>query len=231
MKKENIAIFGYMDTFTGQIINMLDKHTVKNIKFIISVKKIPKINISKEHSQRPNNKTEFIVKNKIFSKKVYYKKNYINFLKKNNIKYCYILEDDKYLRESIFLNLKKNKFNISTFIHKSSILIGKNKIGEGSIIYPNCYIGYKTDIGNCVVIQSNSAIEHHNVIKSFVDINPGVITGGFSKIEKRTTIHLGTKIINKITIGKDIIVGAGSLVLKNLSKKGLYFGSPAKFIK
>ena len=50
--------------------------------------------------------------------------------------------------------------------------MGNNDIGEGSIIFPDCYIGYKSDIGNCSIIHSGCRIDHHNVLGSFCDINP-----------------------------------------------------------
>ena len=37
----------------------------------------------------------------------------------------------------------------------------------------------------------------------------------------------GTVLANGITVGKDIIVGAGSFVRKSISEKGIYSGSPA----
>ena len=42
---------------------------------------------------------------------------------------------------------------------------------------------------------------------------------------------MGTKIINNVKIEENVIVGAGSLVIKNLKSNHLYFGSPAKKIR
>lgn len=99
------------------------------------------------------------------------------------------------------------------------------------IIFPDCYLGYKTDIGDGVVIQSGCRIEHHNVIGNFCDLNPNLITGGFTKIGNYCEINISVDIINRIRIGNFSRVGAGSLVLKNIKDKELHYGRPAKFVR
>ena len=110
-------------------------------------------------------------------------------------------------------------------------MAGKNKVGEGVIIFPNNYIGYKSDIGNSTIIQSSCSIDHHNIIGNFCDINPNLTTGGFVEIEDNCLINMSVDIINRIKIKKYSRIGAGSLVLKNTISNYLYYGRPAKKIK
>jgi UDP-3-O-[3-hydroxymyristoyl] glucosamine N-acyltransferase len=231
MISKNIAVFGYKDSFVGQVLNMLDIKVKNRIKFFISINKLPKLNIQNEHRRRPNNKTEFPNKDKIFNKDIYSTKDYISLLIQKKINQCFILEDDYNDRIKIFAELKKNRIKILSFIHSSSLLMGNNKIGEGVIIFPKCYIGYKTDINDCSIIGSNCCLEHHNAIGKFCNINPNVTTGGFCKINDFCEIHISSDLINRITINKKIKIGAGSLVLNDLEKSGVYYGRPAKFIK
>ena len=44
------------------------------------------------------------------------------------------------------------------------------------------YVSYKTDIGMGTIIQSNTILEHHNVIGKCCNINSNVTTGGFTFI-------------------------------------------------
>jgi len=81
-RKKNIAIFGYKDSSVGQLINMLDHKLKKKLNCIISLNKIPNLRIHDEHKKRPNKKTEFIIKNKIFNLPVFDTQNFINILKK-----------------------------------------------------------------------------------------------------------------------------------------------------
>ena len=57
-----------------------------------------------------------------------------------------------------------------------------------------------------------------------VDIGGSVILG--------EGVFIGTKatIIPKKRIFRGIIIGAGTIVIRNLNKVGTYFGNPAKYI-
>jgi len=228
---KNIAIFGFRDSSTGQLINMLSPKYKKKLNCIISYSKIINIDIEQEHKKKPNKKTEFITKKKIFNLPVFDDENYIKILKKRKIKHVFIMEHKGIERSKIFKKIKEKNIKILSFIHASVRLMGFNDIGEGTIIFPDCYIGYKSDIGNGSVIQSGCRIEHHNVIGDFCDINPNMTTGGFTKIGDFCEINISVDIINKIKIGNNVRVGAGSLVLKDIEKNQLQYGRPSKFIR
>jgi len=228
---KDIAIFGFKDSSTGQLINMLDDKYKKKLNCIFSINEISKINITEEHRKRPNKKTEFILNNKIFGLPVFHEKNFVKTLKEKKIKKVFVMEDSGQQRSNIFKQLKKEKIKILSFIHSSVKLMGHNTIGKGVIIFPDCYLGYKSDIGDGVVIQSGCRIEHHNVIGNFCDLNPNLTTGGFTKIGNYCEINISVDIINRIRIGNFSRVGAGSLVLKNIKDKELHYGRPAKFVR
>tara|TARA_Y100001970_G_C14257389_1_gene876528 strand:+ start:10028 stop:10726 length:699 start_codon:yes stop_codon:yes gene_type:complete len=228
---QNIAIFGFKDSTTGQLINMLDDKLKRKLNCILNINELPKINISEEHKRNPNKKTEYISNNKIFGLPIFHKKNFLKILKERKIQSVFIIEDAGQQRSNIFKQLKKEKIKILSFIHNSVRLMGNNKIGKGVIIFPDCYIGYKSDIGDGVLMQSGCRIDHHNVIGNFCDLNPNLTTGGFTKIGNYCEINISVDIINRISIGNFSRVGAGSLVLKNIKSKELHYGRPAKFIR
>ena len=115
-------------------------------------------------------------------KRVFDYSNYAHAIKKFNISECYIAESNIKKRIEIYKIIKKMKIKIKTFIH-SSVIFGDRKnsdIGEGTILYPKNYIGYKAVLGKCCIIQSGCSIDHHNKIDDFCSLNPGVFTGGFT---------------------------------------------------
>ena len=227
-QKEKIAIFGFKDSLVGQFIEISNINNLYHIEYFISVHELPNLNIKNEHINRPNNKTEFIVDGKIFGAPVYEGTDYIERLIRDKIKKVFVLEDYKKTRKEIIEKLINSKINVLSKIHSTVYLGGHNSIGVGVIIFPQCYISYKTDIGTGTIIQSNSTIEHHNVVGDYCDINPNVTTGGFTNIGDFSTIHISTTIIDRINIGKNCKIGAGSLVLNDCEEGYLYYGSPSK---
>jgi acetyltransferase-like isoleucine patch superfamily enzyme len=68
-------------------------------------------------------------------------------------------------------------------------------------------------------------------MNDFSSLAPGVVTGGNVHIGKFSAIGLGAHIIHGIRIGEQVVVGAGSLVNKNLDSGKVYYGIPAKEIR
>ena len=231
MVKQKIAIFGVLDSLTGRLVELLNRLESYEIAFFISVNQLPKIDLLFEHSVRPHNRTEFPNGKSIFSKEVFVGDGYIEALRKSQIKSCFVMENDQVLRSQIFEKLNEAGIETLSYLDPSTNLGGKNQLGPGTIIFPNCYLGYKTDVQMGSIIQTGSLIEHHSVVGNFVNINPRLTTGGFVKVDDFAQINLSVDISNRVIVGKHAIVGAGSLVLKNCEPRSLYHGRPAVFVR
>lgn len=228
---EKIAVFGFKDSLVGQVLELLKFDMKYEVVYFISVNGLPSIDVDIEHQKRPNRKTEFVQHGRLFDRPVFSSPNYIEKLLADEIKMVLVLEDNICLRSEIFKSIYEVNIQPISYIHSSTFLSGQNTIGEGVIIFPNCYIGYKSDIGHGTIIQSNSVIEHHNVVGNFCNINPRLTTGGFTYIGNFVEINMSVDIINRIRIEDGARIGAGSLVLDNCQEKMLYYGRPARKIR
>ncbi|OEG74540.1 hypothetical protein BEL05_19085 [Shewanella colwelliana] len=108
------------------------------------------------------------------------------------------------------------------------------------------WLGDNVEIGSntCVVrglvddtvIMNNVKVDNlvHIAHDCFIDEDAYIIAkselSGYVKIGKRTRIAPGSCIKQRLTIGDDVIVGLGSIVLKNVSSGCTVFGSPARKI-
>jgi acetyltransferase EpsM len=137
---------------------------------------------------------------------------------------------DNYKKKEIANYLESKNFSFATIlnpnIYKSSFV----EIGEGTIINANVTIMPNTKIGSHVIIHSGSVIEHDNIIGDYVNIAPGVVTAGQVRIGEGSYVYTNACIVPKVTIGKWSIVGAGSVVLKDVENNVIVAGNPAKII-
>jgi acetyltransferase-like isoleucine patch superfamily enzyme len=69
------------------------------------------------------------------------------------------------------------------------------------------------------------------VINDFVTINPSCSIAGYVSIGENTEICIGTTIIDGVNIGKNTIIGAGSLVTKDMPDNVVAYGNPCKIIR
>jgi acetyltransferase-like isoleucine patch superfamily enzyme len=123
----------------------------------------------------------------------------------------------------------------------------------GCSIADNCFIGPFVEIQKDVTIGTNTKVQSHTFICELVTIGQdcfighGVMfindlfsTGGPANGDK--TKWKSTTIGNNVSIGSNatilpvsicdnVVIGAGAVVTKNISEKGIYAGNPAKKIK
>lgn len=129
-----------------------------------------------------------------------------------------------------------------TQIWQYSIVLKGAKIGNNCNI--NCYVFIENDvvIGNNVTIKSGVQIWDGIRIQDDVFIGPNVtFTNDFiprskqypdhflkSVLRKGASIGANATILGGIIIGEFALVGAGSVVTKNVPAHSLWYGNPAK---
>jgi sugar O-acyltransferase (sialic acid O-acetyltransferase NeuD family) len=140
---------------------------------------------------------------------------------------------DNWIRENIYLQVSSlaPNFEFINAIHPS-VIIGNNvKIGKGVTAMANVIFNPKSIIGDFTFFATGAQIEHDCIISDFASISAGSITGGHVKLGKYSALTLGVTVLDRLEIGENTVVGAGSLVLKSLPSNILAYGNPAKIIR
>ncbi len=116
-----------------------------------------------------------------------------------------------------------------TAIHPNAVISQTNTtIGEGTVVSANAVINACSKIGKHCIINTNSAVEHDNIIESFSHISVGTMLAGNVTIGKKTWVGVGASVRDGITICDNCMIGAGAVVVKNIVTPGTYIGVPAK---
>jgi acetyltransferase-like isoleucine patch superfamily enzyme len=123
-----------------------------------------------------------------------------------------------------------------------SHVMEKAVIGDGCNIGEGCFIENRVIIGNNVVIKNNISIWDGITIEDNVFLGPNIVlTNDFLPrakkvfepgeilIKRGASIGANATIICGITIGEYAMIGAGSVVTKNVAAYSLVYGNPAKF--
>lgn len=125
----------------------------------------------------------------------------------------------------------KKTFNIPTLIHPSAQVASDIKIGCGCFIEALSNIDPDCQLGTGCILNKLSNISHDSVVGAGTHVAGGVIVAGNVNIGKCCCIGIGSRIIEKITIGDNVTVGAGAVVIRDLPANVIAVGVPAKIIK
>ena len=103
--------------------------------------------------------------------------------------------------------------------------------GVGCFIEGNASISCDIHIGDFTFIFGPSVLGHDVQVGDFCHLGAFTFMGGFSKLEDNVTLHPGAQVLPHKIVKQGAIVGAGSVVRKNLTAETTVMGVPAKKIE
>ena len=158
----------------------------------------------------------------------------------NNIKEKYFCHESSCLDDNISIGANTKIWHFS---HVQSGAV----IGEKCSIGQNVNIGNNVIIGNSVKIQNNVSIYEGVELEDFVFCGPSMVFTNIklprsefpqrgkqfyikTLVKKSASIGANATIVCGVTIGKYAMIGAGSVVTKDVPDFGLVIGNPGKLI-
>jgi len=139
-------------------------------------------------------------------------------------------------------DIQTNAIGDDTKIWQFCVVLPQAVIGHNCNICSHCFIENKVHIGNNVTIKNGVYLFDGMLIEDDVFIGPNATftndkypkskfypdTFPVTHIKKGSSIGAGAVILPGITIGEFALIGAGSVVTKDVPAHGLVYGSPAQ---
>lgn len=164
--------------------------------------------------------------------------------------YCPYLGDDDYLlsrkqetnvvvsvgepclRRKIVKKLRENpNIKFPSIMLNRAMVCKDIKMGVGCILSMDCRVSTNVVLGDFVFLNIGTLVCHDGKVEDFTTLSPDVKIAGQVSIGKQCEIGMGTKIIQGITIGDNTVVGAGSILVRDIEGNCTVAGVPARRIK
>jgi sugar O-acyltransferase (sialic acid O-acetyltransferase NeuD family) len=118
-----------------------------------------------------------------------------------------------------------------TLVHPTAYVSPLATIGAGTFVGARSVIAAGAAIDEHVFINRGSTIGHDTSIGSFSRIQPGSNVGGLSRLGRGVTVGIGATLIERLVVGDNAVIGAGSTVLDDVPANVVVVGTPARVRK
>jgi len=136
------------------------------------------------------------------------------------------------------LNVRKQLFErfsesipFGKIIHSTSWVDTTATIEKGCVIYPSCCIDAHAIINQNTILNVSCTVAHDTHVGKHCFLSPRVALAGFVNIEELCILGINSTIIDNLSIVSTTQIGGGTVVIQNITQKGLYVGNPHRFIR
>lgn len=131
------------------------------------------------------------------------------------------------IRKKLIEIMTKRGGKFINVIHKTSIVQGSAKLGNGVLLCPYTYVNDNAIVGDYVMINTMSGLGHDVELGEYSCLMGHVELCGFVKVGKEVYFGGGARVLPEGKVGDCAFVGSGSIVLKKVKAGAKVFGNPA----
>lgn len=134
---------------------------------------------------------------------------------------------DASLRIKLHERIKEAGGRLATLVASTAYVSRFASIGEGSVIMHHAMVNADAHIGTGCIINTFANIEHDANIGNYCHISTGTMVNGNCTVGEGVFLGSQSVMVNGIRITDGCVFAAGSMVRKNIVRKGIYSGNPA----
>lgn len=134
------------------------------------------------------------------------------------------------LKEKLISPLLKQGARFESFIHSTSIIGERVRLGRGSVICPHCVLSCDIVIGDFATLNIATTVGHDVQVGDWTTASAQVDLTGGVKVGRGVFLGSRASVIPQKTIGDYATVAAGAVVFTSVPSKTTFAGNPAREI-
>lgn len=155
---------------------------------------------------------------------------YLQSIEKDEPTLAFVAIGDNYSRRKISESLPEWLL-AATVIHPTAVISSSCIIGNGVFIAANTFVGAESSVKDGVIINTGASVDHDCLLFEFSSVAPKAVLGGTVCVSENSAIGIGATVSNKIDIGYSTVIGAGSVVVKDVPNYSVAYGNPCKVVR
>jgi acetyltransferase EpsM len=134
-------------------------------------------------------------------------------------------------RMRIGAELRHMGFCLLSAIHPEASIARSSQIGSGTVIAAGAVVGAHASIGQDVIINTCASVDHECEVEDGCHVCPGARLAGAVRLREGSTVGIGAAVIERLEIGRHTMIGAGSVVVRDVPERVVAFGTPARVVR
>lgn len=114
---------------------------------------------------------------------------------------------------------------------ESSFMDASSEVGTGLVLMPGAVVNKFCRIGDQCIINTNASVDHECSLGNGVHVMGSAAIAGRVTLCDYVSVGTNATILPDLTIGEGAIIGAGSVVTRNVEEYSVVIGNPAKEVK
>jgi len=149
---------------------------------------------------------------------------------KNYYGICGVM-DPKLRRKIVSEEIEPKGYMLPTLIHPTTIKSSDFIAGPGSMIFLGVNISYSVKLEKCVLVTINAVLGHHLRVGDYTSIMTSATINGSCSIGEGCFIGCGAMLHQGVKVGKESLVGMGTIVTEDIPDKTSVIDYPRKIIR
>lgn len=127
------------------------------------------------------------------------------------------------------LDLPRERY--STIVHPSAVVSTMAMIGAGTVLLHGTSVSSNARIGDHVMMLANAVVSHDGIVDDYCYLTPGATLAGYVHLEESVFVGIRAAVLPRVTIGARSVIGAGSVVLRDVPPDCVAAGVPARVLE
>ncbi|SOE17814.1 acetyltransferase EpsM [Hoeflea halophila] len=138
---------------------------------------------------------------------------------------------DPALRRRLFNQFLQKGFAPANVLHPAAVISPSALIGRGVAVCAGAVVATLARVGEGVIVNHNAVVEHDSETADFAHLAPGSVLAGGARLGEGSFLGSNASIRHGKSVGSGIVIGNGAAVATDISKPGIYGGTPARLLK
>lgn len=138
---------------------------------------------------------------------------------------------DNAARRRYFARLRALGLKVARCIAPTAWAAADVELGEGVFLGPGAVVGARSRIGDGVIVNTLSSVDHDCTVGEDTQLTPGVTLGSHLRIGRSCFFGMKSAVLPRVEIGERVTVMAGALVVRSAPAGVMLGGAPARIMR